>query len=253
MAVIVAGVPAFGREEREAVDRVGDLGLRGDAVVDPRLHLGEMDDFPSGIPAADPVLPRGGRRRRAEIAEEVGGQRHLGRGGGSSQGGSIEGLRARDRVGEACRPRCQVVGQGAGERVVDHPERLLRGRRLVPFRDVVIGVGEVEGAEDRGQVLPVDEAEHRPARRGEVRDQVERLAAGLAFRPAGDAQHAVAHRLEIEPAPIHPPRQEVVRVLGDAGGVQGGGLAERRGEHHRAQEPLHGPAFGHELRGEMLQ
>ena len=137
--------------------------------------------------------------------------------------------------------------------MVDHPERLLRGGGLIALRHVVIRVGEIEGAEHRGEVLAIDESVDRASRRGEVGDQVERLPAGLALRASGDAQHAVAHGLEIHPSTVHAPEQLVLRVLGEAGGVRNGRLAEGGRQHERTQETLHGPAVGDEAGGEVFQ
>ena len=118
---------------------------------------------------------------------------------------------------------------------------------------MVIRVGEIEGAEHRGEVLAIDEAVDRAARRGEVGDQVEGLPTGLALRASGDAQHAVAHGLEIQPTAVHAPEQLVLGVLGQSGGLRRGRLAEGGRQHERTQETLHGPTVGDEAGRQVFQ
>ena len=246
MLAIIAGVAALGREEGVAVDLVGDLGLRGDPLVDARFHLGEAHGLPGGVPAPDAVLPRGGGRGDAEFPEEVGGEGDFPGRGGATQGQAVQGLHPLGRRGEVRRLRGQAIGQGAAERVVDHPQRLLGRGRLVAFGHVVVGVREVERPKDGREVLAIDETEDRPARCGEIGDEVERLAGRLAVESTRGAEHAVAHGFEVQAAAVHPPAQQVFRVFGQAGFVQGGGLAEGRRKDHAAEQSLHRPPIGHE-------
>ena len=137
--------------------------------------------------------------------------------------------------------------------MVEHPQGLLGRRSLVALRDVIVGISEVEGPEDGGQVLAVDEAVDGSAGGREVGDQVKGLPARLHFEISGDAEDAVPHCFKIEAAAIGAPGKKVIRVFGDARGVEFGGLAKSAGEHDGADELLHRPVVGHEGGGEVIE
>ena len=79
---------------------------------------------------------------------------------------------------------------------------------------VAFGVGEVERPEEAGQVLAVDRA--RRASGGSGGGGRSSSATGRpadrSVEPARDGEQRVAHRLEVEPAAVHPPEERVLRV-----------------------------------------
>ena len=143
---------------------------------------------------------------------------------------------------------------GARERMVHHPERLLRRGGLVALRDVIVRIGEVERTEERRKILAIDAAVECAARLREIRFEIERLAADLGgIQASGDAQHTVAHGLKVEATALGAPAQVIVGILGQAFGAHVDRLQEGAGEDDGADEFLHGPFVLHEGRGEVFK
>lgn len=249
-----AGVATLGRQEDEGVFLVRDLRGGGDAVFDAGRHRGEGRRLRLRVVATEAVGPSRRGRGFRRFAEIVKGERGLVGARRAGQDGEIERADLGVVVRLARDLRGQFIGERAAERMVEHPERLLRRRGLVALRHVIVGVREVERAEEGRQVLAVDVAVDRAAGRAERADQVERLAAELGVvESSGHAQHAVAQGFEIEATAMGSPVQRVVGVLGDGVGPEIGGLQESAREDDRADELLHRPALLHERARQMLQ
>src|SRR5207248_2220330 len=93
-----------------------------------------------------------------------------------------------------------------------------------------VGVGEVEGAVEAGQVQAVDVTVEGPARRGGRGEVAERGAADPAIETAGDGQERVAGGLEVEAATVEPPVGGILRVEAVAVGTVVAGLLIGGGE-----------------------
>src|SRR5207302_8334811 len=110
------------------------------------------------------------------------------------------------------RPGDQVARLLDDERAVHQEQRLVRHRGGVPLRTGAVWAGEIEHAEQTGQILAIDEAVDGAPVRERGRGQFDRSTPLLAVEPSGDGEDRVAQLLEVEPSAIHPAQEAVLRV-----------------------------------------
>lgn len=84
-------------------------------------------------------------------------------------------------------------------------------------------------------------------------EQLETGAARLEIQLAADGQHRVAHRLGVQPLPIHPPKQPIVRIDFRGKGVLPGRLAVASGEQDQPMQLLERAAGVAELQGQPVE
>ena len=132
-----------------------------------------------------------------------------------------------------------------------------------------IRVSEIERSEQARQVLAVDESVQGPPpaviglgqiHRGGIQAAITRGDGDDHRRPAEGAvelprygQQRVPQRLELQPAAVHPPEQEVVGVDVGVGGVVVARLLVYGGLHDQPVQVFDGPTVFHEVIGQVVQ
>ena len=153
---------------------------------------------------------------------------------------SASSWRAPERAGAASR-----ADDGAS--VSDHElavedEKLLNGDGgFDSARAGDIGIGKVEKAEQRGQVMAADRGVKRSALVGRC---VEADGGPAYFRiePPGDGQYRVAPGFDVQPAAVHPPEKDVRGILCETARIKPAALAVSRRRHYLAVQGFERPS-----------